>query len=61
MGALLEMADIGGKSDEAGRRLRASELARRLYSVELRHGNVEHDDIRLEPLRLSEEFVSIAH
>ena len=45
---------------EAGRPLRAPELARRFDAVEPRHGDVEHDDIRMEPFRLSEEFVSIA-
>ena len=41
--------------------MRAPELARRSDAVEPRHGNVEHDDIRMEPLRFSEEFVSIAY
>ena len=40
---------------------RVPELARRFDAVEPRHGDVEHDDIRMEPLRLSEECVSIAH
>ena len=49
------------EEDEAGRPLRAPELARRFDTVEPRHGDVEHDDIRMEPLRLSKEFASIAH
>lgn len=47
--------------DNAGGPLRAPELARRFDTVEPRHGDVEHDDIRMKPLRLSKEFASIAH
>ena len=49
------------EEDEAGRPLRASELARRFDAVKPRHGDVEHDDIRMKPLRLGEELASIAH
>ena len=52
---------VDREEDEAGRRLRASELARRFNAVKTRHGDVEHDDIRMEALRLGEKFVSIAH
>jgi hypothetical protein len=41
--------------------VRALELARRFDALESRHGDVEHDDIRMERLSLSEEFASIAH
>jgi hypothetical protein len=49
------------EEDKTGRPVRAPELARRFDAVEPRHGDVEHDDIRIEPLRLSKKFVSIAH
>jgi len=49
------------EEDQAHRPVRAPELARRFDAVEPRHGDVEHDDIRMESLRFSEEFVSIAH
>ena len=34
--------------------------ARRFDAVEPRHGDVEHDDMRMEPLRFSKKFASIA-
>ena len=48
--------------EEGGRQapLRALELARRCDAVKSRHGNVEHDDIRMKPVRLSQELASIA-
>ena len=49
------------EEDQAHRAVRAPELARRFDTVEPRHRDVEHDDIRMEPLRFSEEFASIAH
>ena len=52
---------VDREEDEAGRPLRTLELARRFDAVEPRHGDVEHDDIRMEPLRLSKEFASVAH
>ena len=52
---------VDREEDEAGRLRQASELARRLDAVEPRHGDVEHDDIRMEALRLSKEFASIAY
>ena len=52
---------VDREEDDAGRPLRASKLARRFDAVEPRHGDVEHDDIRMEPLRLGEELASIAH
>ena len=51
---------VDREKDEAGRSPRAPELACRFDAVQPRHGNVEHDDIRMEPLRLREEFGSIA-
>ena len=36
-------------------------MTRGFDAVEPRHGDVEYDDIRMEALRLSEEFASIAH
>jgi hypothetical protein len=36
-------------------------LARRFDAVEPRHGNVEDNNVRVEPLRLGEELVSITH
>jgi hypothetical protein len=52
---------VDGEEDQARRQARAPELARGFDAVEPRHGDVEHDDIRMEPLRLSEECASIAH
>src|SRR5271165_163469 len=52
---------VDREEDQACRPLRAPELARRFDAVEPRHCDVEHDDIRTEPLRLSEECASIAH
>ena len=49
------------EEDQAHRPVRASELARRFDAVEPRHGDAEHDQIRMESLRLSEECASIAH
>lgn len=49
------------EKDETSRPLRAPELARRFDAVEPRHGDVEHDDIRMKPLRLGEEQASLAH
>ena len=46
---------VGRKEDGAGRPLRAPELARRFDAVEPRHGDIEHDDIEMEPLRLGEK------
>ena len=40
--------------------VQAPQLTRRFDAVEARHGDVEHDDIRMEPLRFNEEFLSIA-
>ena len=42
------------------RLLRATQPACRFDAIEARHGDVEHDDIGMEPFRLSKEFVSIA-
>ena len=52
---------VNGEKDETGRLVRAPELACRFNAVEPRHGNVEHDDIRMKPLRLGEELAPIAH
>src|SRR5271157_4850341 len=52
---------VDREEDQARRLVRAPELARRFDAVEPRHGDVEHDDIRMESLRLSKEFASIAH
>ena len=49
------------EEDQARRPVRAPQLARRFDAVEPRHGDVEHDDIRMEPFLLSEECASIAH
>ena len=51
---------VDREKDETSRPLRAPQLARRFDDVEPRHGDVEYDDIRMEALRLSEEFASIA-
>ena len=50
---------VDREEDQAHRPRRAPELARRFDAVEPRHGDVEHDDIRMELLRLSEEFAPI--
>jgi hypothetical protein len=50
---------VDREEDQARRPVRATQLARRFDAVEPRHGDVEHDDIRMELLRLSEEFASI--
>jgi hypothetical protein len=52
---------VDGEKDQARGPVRAPELARGFDAVEPRHGDVEHDQIRMEPLGLSEEFASIAH
>src|SRR5271165_875412 len=52
---------VDREKDQARGPVRAPELARRFDAVEPRHGDIEHDDIRMKPLRLSEEFASIAH
>jgi hypothetical protein len=52
---------VDREKDEPSRLVRAPELTRRFNAVEPRHRNVEHDDVRAEPLRLSEELVSITH
>jgi hypothetical protein len=39
----------------------ALQLPGSLNAVQTRHGDVEPEDIRMEPLRLREEFASIAH
>jgi hypothetical protein len=39
----------------------ALQLPGGLNAVQTQHGDVEHDDIRIEPLRLSEEFAFMAH
>ena len=46
------------EEDKAGRPVRALELARRFDAVKPLHGDVEHNDIRMEPLRLGEELAS---
>ena len=51
---------VDREEDKAGRPLRAHEWTRGFDDVEPRHGDVEYDDIRMEALRLSEEFASIA-
>ncbi len=51
---------VDREKDETSRPLRAPELARRFDAVKPGHGYVQHDDIRMEPLRLSQEFASIA-
>ena len=56
----MKSATGGKEGREAGRPLRAPEFARRFDAVESRHCDVEHNDIGMEPLRLSEEFSSIA-
>src|SRR5271166_432473 len=48
------------EEDQSRRVVRAPELARRFDAVETRHSDVEHDQIRMEPLCLSEECASIA-
>ena len=48
------------EEDEAGRPLRASELARRFDAIEPRHGDSKDDDIGMKPLCLGEQFASIA-
>jgi hypothetical protein len=52
---------VDGEEDQARRSVLAPELARRFDTVEPRHADVEHNDIRMESLRLSQEFASIAH
>jgi hypothetical protein len=52
---------VDRQENETGRLVRAPELARRFNAVEPRHGNVEDNNVRVEPLRLSEEFASITH
>ena len=52
---------VDREENKASRSVRAPEPARRFNAVEPRHRNVEHDDVRAEPLRLSEELVSITH
>ena len=52
---------VDREEDQARRPVRAMKLARRLDAVEPWHGDVQDDDIRMEPLRLSEQFASIAH
>ena len=47
---------VDREKDETGRPRRAPELARRFDAVEPRHGDVEHDDVSIEPLRLSESW-----
>jgi hypothetical protein len=51
---------VDREKDEAGTPVRAAKLARRFDAVEPGHGDVEHDDIRMEPLRFSKKFASIA-
>ena len=51
---------VDREKDEADRPLRAHELTRRFDAVEPRHGDVEDDDIGMEPLYLGEELASIA-
>jgi hypothetical protein len=52
---------VDGEEDQTRRPVQAPELTRSFDAVEPRHGDVEHDQIRMEPLRLSEECASIAH
>jgi hypothetical protein len=52
---------VNGKENQARRVARIPQSARRFNAVEFRHGDVEHDDIRIEPLCLSEECESIGH
>src|SRR5271165_5711290 len=52
---------VDREEDQARRPVQAPQLARRFDAVEPRHGDVEHDDVRMEPLRLSQECASIAH
>ena len=44
---------VDREEDQSRRPVRAPELVRRLDGVESRHCDVEHDDIRAEPLRHS--------
>jgi hypothetical protein len=52
---------VDREEDQARRPVQAPESARRFDAVEPRHGDVEHDDIRMESLRLKQEFASVAH
>ncbi len=52
---------VDREEDEAGRPLRASELACCFDAVKPRHGDIEDDDVRMKPLRLREKLASIAH
>ena len=52
---------VGGEFAVNARLPSETELARRFDAVETRHGDVEHDDVRVETLRLGEELASVAH
>jgi hypothetical protein len=52
---------VDRQENETGRLVRAPKLSRGFNAVEPRHCNVEDNNVRVEPRRLSEEFASITH